>query len=204
MNTPVASSKNDWALIPGNGLGSILFSMPKEEVSSFNFLGKIITEGDIYPSQEIVEDTFDKFFADQDPEILKEIKAALESAREENPKTIRQSWSSGITLSYTNGLLSEIFADDRALDLHFDGVPVFDADPLPLVRKLNAALSEVPTIGGEELVFARNHIYLWAFLKEDQKSGFLKSDNTEKTICWRATPRSQGVDTKDYHPLLGL
>jgi len=105
--------------------------------------------------------------------------------------------TTGLTLEYEDEQLTEIFADNRAGKLHFKQMPIFSSSPLNLVKKIAKDLNENPIVRDDELVFPKNNIYLFSFLRKDLTEG----NPQNRTMMWRIKPRILGTDLSNYTAL---
>lgn len=194
INTPY---DNDWSLLPGVGLGKAVFNMTRFQVNAFqDVLGEITGENNLSAQKEQLLATYKMlkdFFTEED---LKTVMEALDETGAQRGLIETEYRKTGLTLEYEDGKLTEVFADNRAKLLHFEGIPVF-SNPLSLVRKMASSLQENPLIKDDELVFEQSNIYLFSFIRKD----FTEGNPTNRTISWRKQPRPLSVSLSDYEPL---
>jgi len=190
-----------WELLPAVGLGKVTFRMSRLQVAVFDeFLGKVTSEHNPADMKDHVLDTYNllkDFITEAE---LKTIMEALEATNANDQRGVvlmQHRMTTGLTLEYEDEQLTEIFADNRAGHLHFKQIPIFSSCPLNLVKKMAEDLHENPIVQDDELVFPKNNIYLFSFLRKDLTEGNPKN----RTIMWRIKPRILGTDLSDYTPL---
>ncbi len=188
---------NNWALLPGVGLGKVAFEMTRLQVNAFkDILGEITAERNSLSQKEQLLDTFHMlkdFFTEEDLIIAMK---ALEETGAQRGFIETEHRATGITLEYEDGKLTDFFADDRARQLHFQGTAVF-SNPLSLIKKMASALQENPLIKDDELVFQKHNIYLFSFIRED----FTEGSTDNRSMMWRKHPRPLGLSLLDYQTL---
>ncbi|MGG7551261.1 hypothetical protein ACQ7CX_11630 [Chryseobacterium arthrosphaerae] len=190
-----------WELLPHKGLGPIRFSMDKSEVQCYyKEFGTMIFQKDesIEQKKKDLEDTFKQFSEFFSEEDLKIAMQGLEDVGGELGDVVTEYTSSGISLQYKADRLTEIFADDRAKQLHFQGIPIFSDDPTKLFNSMRKVFEEDPVIKDKELIFRNNNIYLFNFIKEDSTGNCVTGDQQNRTIMWRDSPRPLSVDLAEY------
>ncbi|MDF2514817.1 MAG: hypothetical protein K0R59_113 [Sphingobacterium sp.] len=200
-NSKNKPSSNHWELLPGVGLGEVTFLMSRLQITAFdNILGKVTSEHNPADLKNHVWDTYEllkDFITEAE---MKEIMEAIEEANADDPRgviLIQHRMATGLTLEYEDQQLTEICADDRAKLLHFRQIPIFSSNALSLVKKMAAELNENPIVQDDELVFPKNNIFLFSFLRKDLTEGNPKN----RTMTWRVNPRILGTDLSDYTPL---
>ncbi|SHE67046.1 PAS domain-containing protein [Pedobacter caeni] len=188
---------SNWELLPGVGLGKAVFDMTRLEVSALkDVLGEITGENNLSLQKEQLLATYDMlkdFFTEED---LKNVMEALDETSAQRGVIETEYRATGLTLEYEDGKLTEFFADNRANQLHFQGIPVF-SNSLSLIKHMASVLQENPLIKDDELVFQNNNIYLFSFIRKD----FTESDASNRTITWRKDPRPLSVSLSDYQML---
>ncbi|NPE45726.1 hypothetical protein [Sphingobacterium prati] len=195
------SCSSHWELLPGIGLGNVTFMMSRLQVTAFDdILGKITSEHNPADLKNHVWDTYEllKDFITESE--MKEIMEAIEAANADDPRgviLIQHRMATGLTLEYEDEQLTEICADDRAKQLHFNLIPIFSTSPLSLVKKMATELKENPIVKDDELVFPKNNIFLFSFLRKDLTEG----NPQNRTMMWRVKPRILGTDLSEYIPL---
>lgn len=186
----------DWELIPNQGLGKIHFGLNISQVNALDhILGKLTP---VHSPSGSSAETYELLKGIVPDEDLKELMKLMNDVNS-TESTHRQEFRSGegLMLTFEDELLMDFFANDQAGNLHFQGIPVFSSDPLYLVKQMVSVLSENPIAKNEELVFPKNHIYLFDFLNEDGT----RAASKERTITWRNTPRILSVSLHDYKEL---
>lgn len=186
----------NWELIPRKGLGKISFGCELSQIGMIEELfGKF---SPIRDSSNQMNETYELLKGIVPEEDILELMKQMESIETETDVK-RQEFinENGLTISFENGLLTDFFADDNASGLHFGGIPIFSSDPLVLIRQMANVLSEIPVGKEHEIVFPKNHLYLYGFLNENGS----KSTSNERTINWRNSPRILSVSLDDYQEL---
>lgn len=129
-----------WELLPQVGLGPIRFTMSKSDVQNYHKEIGAITgqknEG-LEQKQKDLQNTFNQFSEFFSEEDLKNAMEALQVVGGELNDVVTEYSDSGIAFQYKADQLTEIFADDRAKQLHFQGMPIFSADPKELIRHMS-------------------------------------------------------------------
>lgn len=188
---------SNWALLPGIGLGKAVFDMTRLEVNALkDVLGEITGENNLLIQKEQLLATYDilkDFFTEED---LKTVMEALDETGAQRGFIETEYRTTGLTLEYEDGKLTEFFADNRAKQLHFQGIPVF-SNPLSLIKQMAFALQENPLIKDDELVFQKSNIYLFSFIRKD----LTENDANNRTMTWRKHPRPLSVSLSDYQML---
>ncbi|MDF2475262.1 MAG: hypothetical protein K0S24_745 [Sphingobacterium sp.] len=194
------SCSSHWEVLPCVGLGKLTFLTSRLQVTAFDdILGKITSEHNPADLKNHVWDTYEllkDFITEAE---MKEIMEAIEAANADDPRgviLIQHRMATGLTSEYEDDQLTEICADDRAKQLHFNQIPIFSTSPLSLVKKMAAELKENPIVKDDELVFPKNNIFLFSFLRKDMTEGNPKN----RTMMWRIKPRILGTDLSDYTP----
>ena len=193
-----------WELLPLKGLGPIQFLMDKSAVQAYHSeLGAITAERSetLEQQQQNLGDTFrmlSEYFSEED---LKNALEALQVVGDDRDDISRTFMESGISLEYKANQLVEIFADDGAKKLHFEGMPVFAANPTQLVMHISKRLNETPCIKGEEIAFAKHNLFLFSFLSEQAGGAYHEGEKKHRTVSWRNTARPHGDDLAGYRPL---
>ena len=193
-----------WELLPQVGLGSIRFLMSKSEVQNYyKEIGAITGQKNESQEQKKkdLQDTFNQFSEFFSEEDLKNVMDALQVVGDELDDVVTEYRDSGITLQYKADQLTEIFADDRAQQLHFQGIPVFSADPKQLVTHMSEIFKEDPLFKDEELVFPDNKIYLFSFVKDNGNGEYVAGDKRNRTVMWRNSPRPLSVPLSEYRQI---
>jgi len=195
-----SSSNCNWELLPGIGLGKVRFLMSPQQVAAFDdVLGDVSSVHKPADMKRHALDTFNllkDFITEAD---MKTVMDAIEETNANDPRgaILMEHRTTGLTLEYEDEQLTEVFADDRARQLHFKQIPVYSSSPINLVKKMAEDLNENPMAKDDELVFPQNNIYLFSFLRKD----FTEGDAKNRTIMWRVKPRILGVDLSDYTTL---
>lgn len=188
---------SNWELLPGVGLGKAVFDMTRLEVNALkDVLGEVTGENNLLLQKEQLLATYDMlkdFFTEED---LKTVMGALNETSAQRGFIETEYRTTGLTLEYEDGKLTEFFAENRAKQLHFQGIPVF-SNPLNLIKQMAFALQENPLIKDDELVFQKSNIYLFSFIRKD----FTESDASNRTMSWRKHPRPLSVSLSDYQTL---
>jgi len=194
-----------WELLPLEGLGPIRFLMAKSDIQPYDkILGKIIAEESesLEQRKQDFQDTFkqfSEFFSEEDLKIaLDALKETISNDRDDISTTFRES---GISMEFKTDHLVEFFADDRATQLHFKGIPIFSSKPVHLISEISKLLNEIPLIKDEEVVFPNHHLFLFSFLTEPANGQYLEGSKKNRSISWRNSPRTHAVDLADYQPL---
>lgn len=194
-----------WELLPLKGLGPIRFLMEKSDIQPYDkILGKIIAEENenLEQRKQDFQDTvkqFSEFFSEEDLKIaIDALEETIGTERNDISHTYRES---GLSMEYKKDQLIEIFADDRAKLLHFQGIPIFSSDPIHLISEISKQLNEIPLLKDEEVAFPKHHLFLFSFLIQQENGQYLGGSKKNRTISWRNTPRTHAVDLTDYQPL---
>lgn len=187
-----------WELLPTLGLGQVAFRMSRSQVSAFDdVLGHVTSEHNPADLKDHVLDTYNllkDFITEAE---MKTVIEALEATNANDQRGVilsQHRMANGLTLEFEDGQLTEIFADNRAKQLHFKQALVFLCKPLTLIRKLAAELNENPIVQDDEVVFPQHNIYLFSFLRKDLTEG----DPKNRTVMWREKPRVLGTDLATY------
>lgn len=195
MKANISNSFN-WELIPQKGLGNIPFGL---NITQINIVEDIVGKlNPVHNPLNQMAETYELLKGQFPEEELKKLMEQLEelsAVQDINRQEFRN--NDGLCITYENGMLMDFYADDRVQHLHLGGIPVFSSDPLYLVEQMASILAENPVAKDVELVFFKNHIYLYDFLKED---GTVAA-NKERTVSWRNSPRILGVSLDDYKEL---
>lgn len=193
-----------WELLPLKGLGPIRFLMDKSAVEAYHGeLGSITAERNesLDQQQQNLYDTFNQlseYFSEEDLKNALEALQVVGNSRDDISRTFMES---GISLEYKANKLVEIFANDRAERLHFQGVPFFASNPKDLVMYVSKQLNETPCIKGEEVAFPGHNLFLFSFLSEQAGGAYREGEKRDRTVSWRNTARVNGTDLSDYRPL---
>ncbi len=195
------TDNSHWELLPTLGLGKVTFRMSRLQVAAFDeVLGKVTSEHNPADMKDHVLDTYNllkDFITEAE---LKTVMEALEATNANDQRGVvlmQHRMTTGLTLEYEDEQLTEIFADNRAGQLHFKQMPIFSSSPLNLVKKMAEDLNENPVVQDNELVFPKNNIYLFSFLRKDLTEG----NPQNRTMMWRIKPRILGTDLSNYTAL---
>lgn len=193
-----------WELLPLKGLGPIRFLMSKSEVQDYyKQIGSITykkSEGSEQKKKDL-QDTFNQFSEFFSAEDLKNVMDALQIVGAELDDVFTEYRDSGISLEYKADQLTQIFADDKTQQLHFQGIRIFSADPKQLVTQMSKLFKEDPVIKEEELIFPDQKLYLYSFLKEKGNGEYREGDKRNRTIMWRNSPRPFSVELSEYRKI---
>jgi hypothetical protein len=193
-----------WELLPLKGLGPIRFLMNKSALQAYyGELGSITVERseNLQQRQQELYDTFNQFseFFSQDD--LNNALEALQVVGDSRDDISKVFMDSGISLEYKADQLVEVFADDRAKQLHFKGMPLFASNPTQLVTHISKQLNEPPFIKGEEIAFPEHNLFLFSFLSEQAGGAYHEGEKKSRTVSWWSTARPYGEDLSGYRPL---
>lgn len=193
-----------WELLPLKGLGPIRFLTDKSALQNYhNELGSITAEKNenFQQQQQELYDTFNQFsefFSQDDLNTVLEGMQAVGDSRDDISTVFMDS---GISLEYKSNQLVEVFADDRAKRLHFQGMPLFASNPTQLVMYISKQLNEIPCIKDEEIAFPEHHLFLFSFLTEQPGGAYQEGRKKGRTVSWWNTARPNGEDLSGYRPL---
>lgn len=193
-----------WELLPHEGLGPIRFLMGKSEVQDYyKEIGSITGQKNesLGQKKKDLQDTFNQFSEFFSADDLKNAMDALQIVGEELDDVVTEYRDSGISFEYKADQLTEIFADDRTQQLHFQGIPIFSADPKQLVAHMSEIFKEDPLIKDEELIFPDQKLYLFSFVKEKGNGEYIAGDKQNRTIMWRNSPRPFSVALSAYRKI---
>lgn len=193
-----------WELLPLKGLGPILFLTNKSALQAYHGeLGPITAEEseNLQQRQQELYDTFNQFseFFSQDD--LNNVLEAMQVVGDSRDDISKVFLDSGISLEYKADQLVEVFADDRAKQLHFQGMSVFASKPTQLVMHISKQLNETPFIKGEEIAFPEHNLFLFSFLSEEAGGAYHEGEKKSRTVSWWNTARPYGEDLSTYRPL---
>lgn len=193
-----------WELLPLKGLGPIRFLTNKSALQAYHGeLGSITAERNenLEQQQQELYDTFNQFseFFSQDD--LNNVLEAMQVVGDSRDDISTVFMDSGISLEYKADQLMEVFADDRAKQLHFQGMPIFSTDPKQLVMYISKQLNETPFIKGEEIAFPVHNLFLFSFLSEQAGGTYHEGEKKSRTVSWWNTARPYGEDLSAYRPL---
>lgn len=193
-----------WELLPLKGLGPIQFLTNKSALQAYHGeFGSITAESseNLQQRQQELYDTFNQFseFFSQDD--LNNVLEALQVVGDSRDDISKVFLDSGISLEYKADQLMEVFADDRAKQLHFQGMPVFASNPTELVMHISKQLNETPCIKGEEIAFSEHNFFLFSFLSEQADGAYHEGEKKSRTVSWWNTARPYGEDLSGYRPL---
>lgn len=193
-----------WELLPLKGLGPIRFLTDKSALQTYHDeLGSITAERNENFQQQKQElyDTynlFKEFFTQDDLNNVLEAMQVIGDSRDDFSKVFMDS---GISLEYKANQLVEVFADDRAKQLHFQGMPLFASNPTQLVIYISKQLNEIPCIKDEEIAFPEHNLFLFSFLSEQPGGAYQEGRRKVRTVSWWNTARPFGEDLSGYRPL---
>ncbi|RLJ72530.1 hypothetical protein [Pedobacter alluvionis] len=193
-----------WELLPLKGLGPIRFLTDKSALQTYHDeLGSITAERNENFQQQKQElyDTynlFKEFFSQDD---LNNVLEAMQVIGDSRDDISRVFMDSGISLEYKANQLVEVFADDRAKRLHFQGMPLFASNPTQLVMYISKQLNEIPCIKDEEIAFPEHNLFLFSFLSEQPGGAYQEGRRKGRTVSWWNTARPFGEDLSGYRPL---
>ncbi len=193
-----------WELLPNEGLEPIRFLMGKSEVQDYYMeVGSIICQKNesLEQKKKDLQDTFNQFSEFFSEDDFKNVMEGLQIVGEELDDLVTEYRDSGISFTYKADQLTEIFADDRARQLHFQGIPVFPADPKQLLAHMSKIFKEDPLIKDEELIFPGQRLYLFSFVKEKGNGDYTEGDKRNRTIMWRNSPRPFSAALSEYRPI---
>jgi len=193
-----------WELLPLKGLGPIRFLTDKSVLQTYHEeLGSITAERseNFQEQQQQLYDTvnqFSEFFSQDDLNTVLEAMQVIGDSRDDISTVFMDA---GISLEYKANQLVEVFADDRAKQLHFQGIPLFDSNPTQLVMCISKQLNEIPCIKDEEIAFPEHNLFLFSFLIEQSDGAYQEGKKKGRTVSWRNTARPYGEDLSGYRPL---
>ncbi|MCX2429544.1 hypothetical protein [Pedobacter sp. GR22-10] len=193
-----------WELLPLKGLGPIRFLTDKSVLQTHHEeLGSITAEKNenLQEQQQQLYDTFNQFSEFFSQEDLNNVLEAMQVVGDSRDDISRVFMDSGISLEYKGNQLVEVFADDRAKRLHFQGMPLFASDPTQLVMYISKQLKEVPCIKDEEIAFPEHHLFLFSFLSEQPGGAYQEGKKKGRTVSWWNTARPYGEDLSAYRTL---
>jgi hypothetical protein len=193
-----------WELLPLKGMGPIRFLTNKSALQAYHGeLGSITAERNenLLQQQQELYDTFNQFneFFSQDD--LNNVLEAMQVVGDSRDDVSKVFTGSGISLEYKADQLVEVFADDRAKLLHFQGMAVFASNPTQLVMHISKQLNETPRIKGEEIAFPEHNLFLFSFLSEETGGAYHEGEKKSRTVSWWNTARPYGEDLSGYRPL---
>ena len=151
-----------WELLPLKGLGPLQFLTDKSALQTYqDELGSITAEKseNLQQQQQELYDTvnqFSEFFSQEDLNNLLEAMQVVGDGRDDITTVFM---NSGLSLEYKANQLVEVFADDRAKRLQFQGMPIFASNPTQLVMYISKQLNEIPCIKDEEIAFPEHHLF---------------------------------------------
>ncbi|EDM37917.1 hypothetical protein PBAL39_15869 [Pedobacter sp. BAL39] len=193
-----------WELLPLKGLGPIRFLTDKSALETYrDELGSITAEESVNleQQQQLLHDTvnqFSEFFSQEDLNNVLEAMQVIGDSRDDVSKVYMDA---GISLEYKANQLVEVFADDRAKGLHFQGMPLFASDPKELVIYISKQLNEIPCIKDEEIAFPEHNLFLFSFLIEQPGGAYKEGKKKGRTVSWWNSARPYGEDLSGYHLL---
>jgi len=193
-----------WELLPMKGLGPLRFLTDKSALQTYHHeIGSITAEKseNFQEQQQELYDTFNmfrEFFTQDDLDTVLEGMQVIGDSRDDISRVFMDS---GISLEYKANQLIEVFADDRAKRLHFQGMSLFASNPTQLVLYISKQLNEVPCIKNEEIAFPEHNLFLFSFLSEQQDGAYQEGRKEGRTVSWWNTARPYGEDLSGYRPL---
>jgi len=193
-----------WELLPLRGLGPIKFLDDRSVIQTYQSeLGLVTAERSesLEEQKQNLLETFKllrEFLSEED---IKNTMEGLDTFGDSRENVSRVFMDSGISLEYEENQLLEIFADDRAKELHFQNMPFFSSNPKELIIFISKQLKETPHIHGEEVIFPEHKIFLYSFLIEQAGGTYQQGGKQNRSVCWRNSERVNGVDLAEYHPL---
>ena len=193
-----------WELLPLKGLGPIRFLTDKSVLQTYHEeLGSITAEKseNLQEQQQQLHDTvnqFSEFFSQDDLNTVLEAMQVIGDSRDDISTVFT---NSGISLEYKANQLVEVFADDRAKQLHFQGMPLFASNPIQLVMCISKQLNEIPYIKDDEIAFPEHNLFLFSFLIEQSGGTYQEGKKKGRTVSWWNTARPYGEDLSGYRPL---
>lgn len=193
-----------WELLPLKGLGPLQFLTDKSALQTYqDELGSITAEKseNLQQQQQELYDTvnqFSEFFSQEDLNNLLEAMQVVGDGRDDITTVFM---NSGLSLEYKANQLVEVFADDRAKRLQFQGMPIFASNPTQLVMYISKQLNEIPCIKDEEIAFPEHHLFLFSFLTERSGGGYQEGKKKGRTVSWWNTARPYAEDLSGYRPL---
>lgn len=193
-----------WELLPLIGLGPIEFLTDKSVLQTYyDELGSITAERSENSQQQEQEllDTFNQFSEFFSQNDLKTVLEAMQVVGDSRDDITTVYMDSGISLEYKANQLVEVFADDRAESLHFQGMPIFASDPRQLVMYISKQLNEIPCIKAEEIAFPQHNLFLFSFLTEQSDGAYQEGRKKDRTVSWWKMARPNGEDLSGYRPL---
>ena len=194
----------DWYMRPMAGIGDLEFNSPVQTPETWaDRYGRIESTGPIGISDAVAEETFRLPGMDFSEEEIAEMMAAIQVEQEMLSDQFTQIYDSGLHLTYSADHLTEILTDTRAFQIHVDGALLFRADPIPALRKLQELNAEAPFINGPDCYFRNIHVTAFEFVVVTaggrvRPTAIDTDEALQKTISWRATPRSSLEDLKSY------
>lgn len=192
-----------WEFKALKGMGPIQFLDSAEEIENYkSYLGNILiskTEQVDEAEQSLREAAKLFGFSDEDLAIALE---AIRSSGSDREGILCKYFDSGLSMEFKDNKLIDLFADNRAKLLSFNGLPIFSSKPQDLIQHFINELQEIPVIKNQEIVFQHHCIYLYSFLEETKNGEVQDANPNERTINWRASERTNAVDTADYTALV--
>ncbi|MBA5794046.1 hypothetical protein H1R17_11830 [Flavobacterium sp. xlx-214] len=190
------STNFNWELYPNKGFGNIPFGLNISQIDFIeNTLGKL---NSLYNPLNSNSETYELLKGIVSDEEIKELMKQMEDINiDQNVKIQEFSSLNGMKISFEDELLTDFFATDFVTNLHFQSIPIFSSNPLFLIKEISTILSEIPLAKGKEIIFPKNHIYLYDFLNEDGH----ETSHKERTVNWRNASRILGVSIDDYKEL---
>lgn len=183
-------------LLPNQGWGKIPFGLNISQVSTLeDILGKLTLQGSPIKSPDETHELLKGLFPEEEVKELLKLMEEINIPQDVNIQNFIN--SEGVVATFEDDVLMDIYAADRAKNLHIQGIPIFSSDPLYLVLQMVSILSEKPIAKEEDVVFPKSNIYLFDFLNEDGT----RAANKERTISWRNSPRILSVSLADYKEL---
>ena len=193
-----------WELVPLKGLGPIRFLTDKSALQTYqDEIGSVTAEKseNLQQQQQELYDTFNQFseFFSQDD--LNTVLEAMQAVGDSRNDILIVFLESGLSLEYKANQLVEVFADDRAKQLHFQGMPLFASNPTQLVMYISRQLNEIPCIKEDEIAFPEHNLFLFSFLTEQPGGTYKEGNKKGRTVSWWNTIRPNGEDLSGYRAL---
>ncbi|MBF6216247.1 hypothetical protein IU469_32255 [Nocardia puris] len=197
----MAVAEDDWTVVPGKGLGRLVFGMSPAQVDAMSdAYGVVAGRRDGRVPDDVLRDTLEKFGTGMSDEEKQALMAVHATSGPPADCVIETRSESGIVLGYRSGRLMEIMSADDQHPLFLDGKDVLSLDGLEALALLERLNGGPGRYCGTEGAFDALAISVDGFSVTDRDTGVQPLEGADarfraRTVTLRPEPYRPGAET---------